>query len=166
MTRIRVQRIAEGLALMLAVVALLLVMLAVQGCSGAGAGASDGGGAVPAISIVSVTGQGSIALDVYGQRVDVAFSERGVRAADGELVHCSVVERIGLNGFPLGAGYLPPPLSDPRCAESLPPFRPGQDLVAPVEPAAVVVPAGHGGDGATVPAGAPDADPAVDPVIR
>ena len=98
----------------------------ITGCATPNSAQNGTGDALPAVSIAYVRGQGAIGLDVYGQRVEAQWRETGITRDNGSMLHCSVVDSITVNGLHIGAGYLPPPISDPGCEDYFRPFRGGQ----------------------------------------
>lgn len=125
-------RMTDGkiLALLLAVLLMLAAMDVLSGCTGQPPGSEGAPGAQTAVRVLYVQGSGGIGMEVYGQAVDMAWSEHGIEH-DGELIHCSTLDRLMFNGISLGSGVMPPPVSNEACAEHLPPFRPGAAPLAP-----------------------------------
>ena len=91
----------------------------------------------PPVQVLAVSGSGSIAMKIHGHMTSVAFSER---YEDG--VRCTIVESVTIDGIMLGAGFLPPPVSDDECAEKYPPFRSGGSAIPPLGATVVDRPAG------------------------
>jgi len=125
-------------------------------------------------NILYLRGTGAAGLQFRGMTVEAAWTEKGVEASDGSLVHCSVVERAMVDGLNIGSGYLPSPFSNPACEEHFPPFRLGAPPLTvegaaagpatPSEPGHVGASVEGSGDDRPVDPGGGTA-PAPDPVV-
>lgn len=113
-------KLAALIAVAVAIVSAVVMASSITGCTPPEPQYPQNGAQSFQLLYVRGTGSAGFIVPVVGA-VEVEFTTELV----GET-HCTVVNKASVAGIPIGAGYVPDPVSAPACEEKYPPFRLGQ----------------------------------------